>query len=119
MAAVFRDTLAAIERAKARDPDDFLVLSRDRSAWSAEHLFAGAISMARARRAAARGYLRSLSSRAFAAAIRASAAAESIGLKVPRRHDSMGVSPPKPQRSSTVTTSESQSCISATRYMSM
>jgi hypothetical protein len=31
MAKVFRDTFAAIERAKARDPDDFLVLSRDRS----------------------------------------------------------------------------------------
>ena len=40
MAKAFRDTFAAIERAKARDPDDFLVLSRDRSAWSAEHLFA-------------------------------------------------------------------------------
>jgi hypothetical protein len=40
MAAVFRDTFAAIERAHARDADDFLVLSRDTSAWSAEHLFA-------------------------------------------------------------------------------
>jgi hypothetical protein len=39
MGAVFRETFAAIERAHARDPDDFLVLSRDRSAWSAEHLF--------------------------------------------------------------------------------
>lgn len=40
MAKVFRDTFTAIENAKARDADDFLVLSRDLSAWSAEHLFA-------------------------------------------------------------------------------
>jgi hypothetical protein len=40
MAPVFRSAFVAIERAKARGPDDFLVLSRDRSAWSAEHLFA-------------------------------------------------------------------------------
>ncbi len=31
MGAVFRETFKAIEEAHARDPDDFLVLSRDRS----------------------------------------------------------------------------------------
>jgi hypothetical protein len=40
MTAVFRETFAAIEQAHARDADDFIVLSRERSAWSAEHLFA-------------------------------------------------------------------------------
>jgi hypothetical protein len=40
MAAVFGDTFSAIERAHARDANDFLVLSRELSAWSAEHLFA-------------------------------------------------------------------------------
>jgi hypothetical protein len=39
MGTVFRETFKAIEAADARDPGEFLVLSRDRSAWSAEHLF--------------------------------------------------------------------------------
>jgi hypothetical protein len=39
MGSVFRKTFAAIEQAHARDADDFIVLSRERSPWSAEHLF--------------------------------------------------------------------------------
>jgi hypothetical protein len=39
MAAVFRKTFKAIEDADAHSDEDFIVMSRDRSAWSAEHLF--------------------------------------------------------------------------------
>ena len=40
MGAVFRNTFSAIEKADAHSDDDFIVLSRDPSAWSGEHLFA-------------------------------------------------------------------------------
>ncbi len=40
MGSVFRKTFEAIDDADARSDTDFIVLSRDRSAWSAEHLFA-------------------------------------------------------------------------------
>lgn len=39
MRGVFVRTLKAIEDAGAQSDDDFIVLSRDRSAWSAEHFF--------------------------------------------------------------------------------
>ena len=39
MGAVFRKTFKAIEEADARSDEDFIVMSRDKSAWSAEHLF--------------------------------------------------------------------------------
>jgi len=39
MAGVFTRTLKAIEDAGANDDEDFIVLSRDLSAWSAEHFF--------------------------------------------------------------------------------
>ena len=37
---VFKKTFKAIEDAHAQPDKDFIVLSKDRSAWSAEHLFA-------------------------------------------------------------------------------
>lgn len=40
MGTVFRNTFEAIERAGARNDGDFIVLSRELSPWSAEHLFA-------------------------------------------------------------------------------
>ncbi|MBT8442367.1 MAG: hypothetical protein KJO76_08280 [Gammaproteobacteria bacterium] len=39
MGSVFKQTLKALEDADAQNEDDFIVLSHDRSAWSAEHLF--------------------------------------------------------------------------------
>ena len=39
MGAVFRKTFSAIEKAHAHSDDDFVVLSRDPSAWSGEHYF--------------------------------------------------------------------------------
>ena len=39
MGAVFKKTFGAIEEVRARRDDDFLVLSRDPSAWSGEHYF--------------------------------------------------------------------------------
>lgn len=39
MGGVFKRTLKAIEDAGAQDDDDFIVLSHDRSRWSAEHFF--------------------------------------------------------------------------------
>lgn len=40
MGPVFADTFAAIQAAGAEDPAQTLILSRDLSPWSAEHLFA-------------------------------------------------------------------------------
>ena len=40
MGSVFKTTFAAIDQADARDDAAFIVLSRDKSAWSAEHLIA-------------------------------------------------------------------------------
>ena len=40
LGSVFTKTFAAIEKAGAQDETGFIVLSRDTSAWSAEHLFA-------------------------------------------------------------------------------
>lgn len=40
MGSVFPRTLDAIEKAGARDDDDFIVLSHDPSAWTGEHYFA-------------------------------------------------------------------------------
>lgn len=40
MRSVLRRTFSAIEDADAQSPSDFVVLSREQSAWSAEHLFA-------------------------------------------------------------------------------
>ena len=40
MGSVFRKTFQAIEDAEAQSDTNFIVLSRDNSAWSAEHLFA-------------------------------------------------------------------------------
>ena len=40
MGSVFRKTFQAIENAGAQNDSDFIVMSRDKSAWSAEHLFA-------------------------------------------------------------------------------
>jgi len=40
MGSVFRRTFSAIEGANAQRDSNFVVLSRDESAWSAEHLFA-------------------------------------------------------------------------------
>ena len=40
MGSVFRETFRAIEDADAHSDADFIVLSHDKSAWSAEHLFA-------------------------------------------------------------------------------
>lgn len=40
MGPVFTRTNQAIEAAKAYDPGDFIVLSRDLSPWKSEHLFA-------------------------------------------------------------------------------
>jgi len=40
MGSVFRKTFQAIDNAKAQSERNFVVLSRDQSAWSAEHLFA-------------------------------------------------------------------------------
>lgn len=40
MGSVFRKTFRAIEDADAQSDSNFIVLSRDKSAWSAEHLFA-------------------------------------------------------------------------------
>jgi hypothetical protein len=40
MGSVFRKTFNAIENAGANSDEDFVVMSRDLSAWSAEHLFA-------------------------------------------------------------------------------
>ena len=40
MASVFDKTLQAIQDAGAQSDNDFVVLSRDQSAWSAEHFFA-------------------------------------------------------------------------------
>lgn len=40
MGSVFRNTIEAIETAKAQDASQFIVLSRDVSPWKAEHLFA-------------------------------------------------------------------------------
>jgi hypothetical protein len=40
MGSVFKRTFKAIEKAGAQSDNDFVVLSRDPSAWSAEHLFA-------------------------------------------------------------------------------
>ena len=39
MGSVFRKTFKAIEEANAQKDDDFIVLSRNQSAWSGEHLF--------------------------------------------------------------------------------
>lgn len=39
MASVFAKTLAAIDKARARDENDFIVLSYDPSAWTGEHYF--------------------------------------------------------------------------------
>lgn len=39
MGSVFPDTFSAIEKADAKDADDFIVLSHDPSAWTSEHLF--------------------------------------------------------------------------------
>ncbi len=39
MGSVFGRVSQHIEDAKAYDPDDFIVLSRDLSSWKAEHLF--------------------------------------------------------------------------------
>lgn len=39
MGSVFPKTIKAIENADAQDMDQFIVLSRDPSAWRAEHLF--------------------------------------------------------------------------------
>ena len=40
MWSVFRKTFRAIEDADAQSDSNFILLSRDKSAWSAEHLFA-------------------------------------------------------------------------------
>lgn len=40
MGSVFRKTFRTIEDADAQSDSNFIVLSRDKSAWSAEHLFA-------------------------------------------------------------------------------
>ena len=40
MGSVFRKTFRAIEGADAQSNSNFIVMSRDMSAWSAEHLFA-------------------------------------------------------------------------------
>lgn len=40
MGSVFRKTFRAIEDADAQSDSDFIVLSREKSLWSAEHLFA-------------------------------------------------------------------------------
>ena len=40
MGKVFRKTFEAIEAAEALDGSDLIVMSHDRSAWSAEHFFA-------------------------------------------------------------------------------
>ena len=40
MGSVFRKTFRAIESADAQSDSNFIVMSRDVSAWSAEHLFA-------------------------------------------------------------------------------
>lgn len=40
MGSVFRKTFQSIEAADAQNDSEFIVLSRDNSAWSAEHLFA-------------------------------------------------------------------------------
>ena len=40
MGSVFRRTFRAIEDADAQSESNFIVMSRDKSAWSAEHLFA-------------------------------------------------------------------------------
>ena len=40
MGSVFRNTFRAIKDADAQSDTNFIVLSRDHSAWSAEHLFA-------------------------------------------------------------------------------
>ena len=40
MGSVFRKTFQAIKHANAQSDANFIVLSRDQSAWSAEHLFA-------------------------------------------------------------------------------
>ena len=40
MGSVFRKTFQAIDEANARSDPNFIVLSREKSAWSAEHLFA-------------------------------------------------------------------------------
>jgi len=40
MGSVFRKTFRAIKDADAQSDTNFIVLSRDQSAWSAEHLFA-------------------------------------------------------------------------------
>ena len=39
MGSVFKKTFGAIESAHAHDGDDFVVLSRDPSAWTSEHYF--------------------------------------------------------------------------------
>lgn len=39
MRTVFRKTFKSIEDAGAHSDDDFIVMSREQSAWSAEHLF--------------------------------------------------------------------------------
>lgn len=39
MSAVFRKTFEKIAQNGAEDPDNFIVMSRDLSAWSAEHYF--------------------------------------------------------------------------------
>lgn len=39
MGTVFRKTFKSIEDAGAHSDDDFIVMSREQSAWSAEHLF--------------------------------------------------------------------------------
>ena len=45
MGSVFKKTFEAIEDADALDEKDLIILSRDKSAWSAEHLFAVAKSV--------------------------------------------------------------------------
>lgn len=40
MGSVFKKTFEKIDHADAQDNDDFVVLSHEQSAWSAEHLFA-------------------------------------------------------------------------------
>lgn len=40
MGSVFKKTFSAIENAGAQNDTNFIVLSREKSAWSAEHLFA-------------------------------------------------------------------------------
>lgn len=39
MGSVFPNTFSIIEKANARDPDNFIVLSHDPSAWTGEHYF--------------------------------------------------------------------------------